>query len=225
MANNKQLSVIIPTLNEQKSLPALLSFLTSDPSIEVIVADGGSSDKTVDIAIEMGCIVTISEPGRALQMNQGASKATSEVLLFLHADSQLPSNFKQSIITVIQSGFIGGAHKITFFPESIGLKMIAWGSNIRGTYLQSYYGDQGIFVRNDVFHQLGKFPLLVLMEDVAFSKILRRHGKTVLLDKPIVSSSRRFLKYGVMRTILTMQWIKFLYFLGVSPTTLKKLYS
>jgi rSAM/selenodomain-associated transferase 2 len=222
------LSVIIPVLNEAKTLPRLLTQLQSEglinPQLEVIMVDGGSTDGSRELAIGLGARVVTCPPGRSEQLNKGAALAQGEVMVFLHADSQIPPGFSDQIIKAVDSGYLGGAHRIVFSPDNGLLKLIAWGSNLRGKYRQNYYGDQGIFVTKDVFQALGGFPDQELMEDLEFGRRLKKLGTTFFLPGPLITSSRRFTKNGIIRTLLLMQWLKLLYKLGVSTKRLKKLY-
>lgn len=225
---NNSISVIIPTLNEAENIKRLLTQLTHETNIkvEVIVSDGGSDDGTKEIVLASGVKLLNSPRGRGKQLNNGAKYAKGKILLFLHADSILPANYEQQITKAVAAGYIGGAHCIQFSPTNSFLKIVAWGSNVRGKYLKSYYGDQGIFVLREVFEELGGFSTEPLMEDVAFSKKMCRYSKggTVFLVNPITTSSRRFLENGVIKTWLKMQLVKLMYVLGFSVDTLKKIY-
>ncbi len=224
------LSIIIPVLNEAEALPGLLSRLQEEVqanphlNLEIVVVDGGSTDGSREVAKEPAARLVRSERGRSKQLNRGAALARGKVLVFLHADSQISPGFSSRIVKAVDSGSVGGAHHVMFSPANGWLKLVAWGSNLRGRYLKSYYGDQGIFVRKDVFRQLGGFPDQELMEDLEFSRKLRKAGPTVFLPGCLLTSSRRFIKGGILKTLLLMQWLKILYLIGVSPQRLKKLY-
>lgn len=217
-------SVIIPTLNEQENLARLLPHLTACNRLEIIVVDGGSTDGTVTMAKQYGVQCLETSPGRGWQMNAGAAQASGSIFLFLHADSKVPDGLFNAVREVIAGGYIGGCCLLKFNEKSVLLKIIAWGSNVRARFLKSFYGDQGIFVRGDVFTRLGGFKKLPLMEDAEFSRRLTRMGAVTVVRQTITTSARRFNKGGIMKTLLKMQLLKIMFYLGFSPTVLKKLY-
>lgn len=220
------ISVIIPTLNEAAVLKTTLSHLKSisDPGVELIVVDGGSSDETPLIAGEYGKVLS-SARGRALQMNLGAQMASGEILLFLHCDS-LPEKGVFSAIRreMADPSCPGGCLSLQFADSHPAFRLIEWGSNWRARWLGWMYGDQAIFVNRKSFTQLKGFPEIELMEDLAFSRALKQLGRPVLLPLKIITSSRRFRKFGIWKTLSLMQYIKLRYLLGKSPAELAKLY-
>ncbi len=227
----ERLSIVIPALNEAQRLPETLramaagaSLQVTDASLEVIVVDGGSSDATLEIAQQHGCQTLVSRPGRARQMNAGAALATGENLLFLHADTLLPSGYQPAIEDCLSAGCIAGAFRLSIADSSSSLRWVAWGANARARYRQFPYGDQGLFLRSHDFFRLGGYCDLAIMEDFELVQRLRRRGRVGLLDQSICTSARRWQKRGVLKTTLINQLCIAAYRLGCSSTTIAKLY-
>ena len=220
------LSVIIPTLNEQENLPAAIASARAPAVREIIVVDGGSSDGTTRIAAERADRVLHAPRGRAAQMNAGAAVARGRVLLFLHADTRLPAGFDAAIIHALtDSDVIGGRFDVCLLPSSPLLWLTAALMNLRSRLTRIATGDQAMFVRAGVFRELGGFEDIPLMEDVALSRALKRRGRIACLRQQVVASSRRWRQDGVMRTILLMWTLRFLYFCGVPPHRLQRVYA
>lgn len=223
-----QLSVIIPTLNEEKNISELIDFIKNEKiQAEIIVSDADSNDRTREISENKGAKVVISKKAsRGLQLNRGAELATSPILLFLHADSTLEKSALSSLVNKMkpESEKIGGCFSLKIESEDPFLKFISWSSNLRAKYLNLIFGDQGIFIKKEFFKSLGGFPEIELMEDWEFSKKMKKAGKLLFLDKRIYTSARRWEEHGVLRTILLMHKIKILYLFGYSPEKLKKIY-
>lgn len=219
------ISVIIPTLNEAENIRSTLEHLQRwEKHLQIIVADGGSTDGTPDLVA--GPAEVIRAPrGRASQMNSGAKEAGGDVLLFLHSDTRLPPDSPEQIGAALQApGVVGGAFRVKIDSPGLFFYLASLGSNLRASLTGLYFGDQAIFVRREVFHQIGGFPDIELMEDWKFSRSLHQAGKTVLLPGPAVTSARRWLLNGKWRTAWLMYKIKLLYLLGASPGELKKMY-
>ncbi|MGS2722378.1 TIGR04283 family arsenosugar biosynthesis glycosyltransferase [Porticoccus sp. GXU_MW_L64] len=197
------ISVIIPTLNEQQALPATLDSLQGQAALrEVIICDGGSSDRTLDIARsytnhlpELQCLN--APKGRASQMNAAASKAGGEWLLFLHADTVLPRGALQAIASCSADA---GVFLHRFSGSHWGLRLISALHNSRFRRTGIMYGDQGIFVRAELFLQLGGYPQ-ELMEDIRFSEKLLEHTRPVQLEQTLITDSRKFEQLGVWRAL------------------------
>jgi rSAM/selenodomain-associated transferase 2 len=219
------LSVIIPVLNEAETIAHTLQHLQAT-TVEIILVDGGSTDNTVEIAQARGVKVILSpEPGRAMQMNTGAKYATGNILLFLHADTQLPKNYLQQVEETLEKPkTIAGAFQLKINSPNPLLRVIEKGVNARSRFLQMPYGDQGIFLKKETFEHMGGFPNLPLMEDFQLMQNLRKQGKIRLASAKVLTSARRWEKLGVIRTTLINQMVIIGYFLGVSPTRLKQWY-
>jgi rSAM/selenodomain-associated transferase 2 len=196
-------SVIIPTLNEEKALPETLhQLLRQSGDFEVIVVDGGSIDHTGDIVRgESGVRLLTAPKGRASQMNTGAQHATGNWLLFLHADTQLPEGALARLNTLetdaaVQAG--GFLHQ--FSGTDWRLRTLSYLNNLRCRCSKVMYGDQAMFVRRTLFEWLGGFPNEPILEDVLFSRKLVRIITPVLLAPPVITDSRKFVQMGIWRS-------------------------
>jgi rSAM/selenodomain-associated transferase 2 len=214
----ERISIIIPAVNEARPIEKTLASTQTGTNVEVIVADGGSQDDTVAIASGWGAKVLSIPKGRAKQMNLGAAAATGEILLFLHADTLLPLGFDVMVrAALVKPHAIAGAFRLQIDSPLSSLRLIEWGVNWRSRLLQMPYGDQAIFLRSSVFHQLGQFPDLPMMEDFELVRRLKRNGRIVIVPAPVITSPRRWLKQGVCQTTLKNQIAIIAYLLGVSP--------
>ena len=225
METPQKISVIIPILNEAKILEKTLSQLQPELGYhELIVVDGGSTDASVKIAENYGKVI-ISERGRAKQLNAGAAAATGDILIFLHADIWLEPGALISVATAISSGYVGGGFRQKIDEKRVLYRLIEIAGDFRGRYLKVFYGDSGIFLARTNFQKIGGFPDVPILEEMEFSKGLRRLGKTTLLTPYIHISARRWEARGIVRTTLNNWLITLIYFLGVSPEKLARLYS
>jgi len=218
-----KLSIIIPVLNEQNSIAAFLQSLQSlrEAGSELIVVDGGSSDDTVVSALGLCDKLLNAEKGRALQMNMGANAASGAVLLFLHADTRLPSNADKIILTSIaNSKRCWGRFDVKLSSDSSLFRLIAGMMNFRSRVTGIATGDQAIFVSADIFRQIGGFQNIPLMEDIAISKQLKKISTPICLHEKVTTSSRRWEEQGSWKTILLMWRLRWAYFLGEDPKVL-----
>jgi len=208
-------------------LPDLLQGLASlrARGHEVIVVDGGSNDGSVALARAGADRVLVETPGRARQMNRGAAVAQGEVLVFLHADSRLPSATDTLIRAALASAGAGwGWFDVRLSHPGWLYQLIAGSMNWRARLTRVCTGDQTLFVRRDLFERVGGFPAIALMEDVAMSKRLRRSGRPALPAAKVRASSRRWQENGVVSTVLFMWKLRLLYFIGVAPEKLLQQY-
>ncbi len=215
------ISIIIPTLNEERVITKTLAGLLLNSNCEVIVADGGSSDATLELAEKMDC-KTISGPsGRARQMNLGAACATAKILLFLHADTLLPVNFPALVqAAVARPNFAAGAFSLAIDEPAKNLAFIARMTNLRSRLLHLPYGDQAIFTTREIFMAVGGFAEIAIMEDFVFIKNARKRGAIIILPEYATTSARRWQNMGIVKTTIINQLIVIGYRLGIPPATL-----
>ena len=219
------ISVIIPTLNEEANLPVTLRLLAERSDVELIVVDGGSIDRTVEIAQLFTPFVFVTRAGRAYQLNLGARHATGDILLFLHADTfLLPGALDELQRRIVGDGAVGGAFDLNIDSPRRLCKLVAKVASRRSRLLGLPYGDQGIFVWRQVFEALNGFPDLAIREDIAFARRLRRAGRLTFLRSGLITSGRRWNANGVLKTTFVNWWVTLLFFLRVSPRYLRGFY-
>jgi rSAM/selenodomain-associated transferase 2 len=219
-------SVIVPVLDEEKTIATMLDALIALAPHEIIVVDGGSTDRTAEICQQFDVKVMVSARGRARQMNSGAKAASGDILLFLHADTTLPNSaFDDIRLALGDCRYVGGRFDVELAGQHWMLKVIGAMINYRSRLSKVSTGDQAIFVRRFVFEQIGGYPDIPLMEDVAFCRMLRHTGEIACLKSRVMTSARRWEIDGVWRTILRMWALKLLYLAGVSPNRLKQYYA
>jgi len=220
------ISAIVPALNEADALPETIQNLKTNPEIaEIIVADGGSRDRTVGVARELGCMVVVSERGRGTQMRAGAAAAQNGVLMFVHADTWLPRNAAHAALNCLRDPVVvaGGFWKV--FRDS---PLLLLGSRLKCTVRlfagRRIMGDQCIFVRREALEAIGGVPDVPLMEEFELCRRLRKVGRLALAEATVSTSARRFRKLGVLRTYWRMWWVTMLWRVGVSPAKLRAMY-
>ena len=219
-------SIIIPTLNEEKTIESCLSALQPlRNNCEIIIVDGGSIDNTRVIARSLADKVVSSDKGRARQMNNGARYASGNVLIFLHADTSLPENALQLIQQKLNSSRKWGRFDIQLSGKHFMLKVIAQMMNWRSRLTGIATGDQVIFVTRLAFEKAGQYPEINLMEDIAICKALKKISPPICLKAKVISSGRRWERYGIYKTILLMWNIRLRYFFGADPQILAFLYT
>jgi len=224
------ISVIIPTLNEHTVLAHTVTHTGTLGFDELIVVDGGSTDGTLQLA-KASCArtanarVIMASQGRARQMNAGANISHGDTLLFLHADTLLPANAEHIIkATLTDQAVVGGRFDVRFDSSSRWGLMISSLMNRRSRLTGISTGDQAIFVRRRTFEQLRGFSDIPLMEDIEFSVRLKRAGRIAALRETVTTSFRRWEAQGPLRTILLMWTLRFMYWMGVSPSRLNLWY-
>ena len=220
-----KLSIIMPVLNEGEGIAAALDALAVLRALgtEVMVVDGGSRDATIQRARLRADRVIAAPPGRGLQMNAGADKASGDVLLFLHADTRLPADADHVVLNGLErSGGVWGRFDAEIEGQSPLLVVIAWLMNLRSRLTGIATGDQAMFVRRDAFQAAGGFAAIPLMEDIELCKRLRRVSRPLCLRERVVTSGRRWEKDGVLNTVVLMWRLRLAYFLGADPKTLAR---
>ncbi len=219
------ISVIIPALDEEARLPATLTAVRLGTPHEIIVVDGGSSDRTAEVARAHDCIVLTTSPGRAAQMNAGAAIATGEILLFLHADTLPPPDYSELVrSSLAERGVAGGAFEFAIAGEFLGRRLVERGTNWRARWRQLPYGDQGIFVRRTTFIEVGGFAALPIMEDYELVRRLRSVGTIAIAPGVALTSGRRWQRLGAIGTTLFNQMMILGYLTGISPARLARWY-
>lgn len=197
------ISVVIPVWNEAKALPETLRTVSQqEGDFEIIVADGGSTDSTREIAARFPRVRLTSAPkGRASQMNAGAGVARGDWLLFLHADTVLPEGaiVRLNAASPVEDYEAGAFHQ-RFTGAHWMLRLVSWLHNTRCRLTGIFYGDQAIFVRRDLFVRLGGYPTVPILEDVLFSEKLKKATRPVLLDERVLTDSRKFEQHGIVRS-------------------------
>lgn len=219
-----RISVIIPALNEEAAIAGCVAAVRAlDPGVEVIVADGGSSDATAERAAAAGALVVAAPRGRGPQCNAGAALATGEVLLFLHADTALPARAFPILRELLADPAVAVAKfRLSFDTRhwllDLAARLMWWDS------LLTSYGDQGIVIRRALFDALGGFPDWPLFEDVRLFELARARTAVHVVPAAVVTSARRFLAHGVLPQLLHDLWLWLQYLAGVSPHAIARRY-
>ena len=221
----ERISIIIPTLDEAATIIPTLQSTENAVNVERIVVDGGSTDETLQMAHLWGARVFVSSAGRARQMNRGANAATGELFLFLHADTRLPEAFDDYVRQVLdQPGVIAGAFQLRIDASSRGLSLVGEMANWRSRILQIPYGDQAIFLRANLFRDLGGFHDMPILEDFELVRRLRRRGQIKIAPVAALTSARRWENHGIWYTTILNQVAVLAYCLGIQPARIARWY-
>jgi len=222
-----RLSIVIPALNESENLARNLpDLVTREPDAEVLVVDGGSEDDSREAVARIPSVRWLAgERGRARQMNAGARAAHGDVLVFLHADTVLPDRAGAAIHeALVDPDVVGGRFDVRLDSRRILLAVVGWMMNQRSRLTGISTGDQAIFARRKAFDAVGGFADIPLMEDIDFTRRLKRLGGMAALRQRVITSARKWEREGVVRTIVLMWTLRLLYTLGVSPARLHRWY-
>jgi len=244
---NKSISVIIPSFNEERRIRACIESAQRINPLEVIVVDGGSTDRACEIAQEAGAIVIRSSKGRGIQMNKGASFAKGKVLLFLHADTIMPETeisslchpelgsgsqgmlkqVQHDIMESVTDEYIGGFFRLKFDDNSLSTRLVEIFANLRARLFSLPYGDQAIFTKRDIFKKIGGFREYPFLEDIDFVMRARKFGRFKYIPLHVIASSRRLKKgYPLSPVFVSLRnaIIALLFVVGISPLRLERLY-
>jgi rSAM/selenodomain-associated transferase 2 len=225
-----RLAIVMPVLNEEAVLDAALARLgpLRERGALVVVADGGSSDGGVMLAERHADRVLATPRGRAEQMNAGAAAALADpsidVLVFLHADTQLPPDADRAIERACRTALAWGRFDVRIESDLALLRLVAALMNVRSRWTGISTGDQAIFATRALFERSGGFAALPVMEDIAFCRRARRLARPIALRERVTTSARRWQRHGVLRTVLLMWWLRLAYFLGADPARLAAVY-
>jgi len=218
LGTGSSVSVIIPTLNEEAIIEKLLESIRESSPHEIIVADGGSTDRTMEIAKASGARVIAASRGRASQMNLAASAATGEFLLFLHADTFPPEHFPVIIAgTLNRPSTAAGAFRFNLDGDLAASALIEFLVQVRCFFQNTPYGDQGIFIRRHLFRHLGGYPEMPVLEDIHFIRHLKKIGRVRTARESALTSPRRWQHGGVVRTFIRHQLMLAAYYLKIPP--------
>jgi rSAM/selenodomain-associated transferase 2 len=222
-----RLSVIVPVLNEERAIGRTLDKIRlAAPVAELIVVDGGSTDRSLQIASTLGAQTLTAPRGRARQMNLGAAAAHGDALIFVHADTLVPAAFASDVATALaDASVVGGRFDLEMDESSLAWRLLAKLISLRSRIMHTATGDQAIFVRRNVFLDMGGFAEIDLCEDIDFARRLKRRGHIACLRTRVMTSARRWRQKGLLRTVLRMWFIKSLFLAGVSPAWLRRYYA
>lgn len=217
-AGLERIAVIVAALDEEECLARTLDSVLRATDVELVVVDGGSQDRTVDIARVHGARIVHAVRGRASQMNAGAAATSAPILVFLHADTELPAGWDASVRAILGRPRVSaGAFRLSFGRAPFLLRCIAHGANLRARWLELPYGDQALFVRAEAFAAAGGFPDVPIMEDVVLVRRLAARGRVALADRSVITSARRWNERGTVRTSALNSVCLAAHVCGVSP--------
>lgn len=220
----RSVAVLIPALNEERRIAACVESARAAGATEVVVSDAGSDDRTAEIATAAGAKVLSSVRMRSRQLNAAAAGCSSDALIFLHADTTLPSGAALLAADALNSGNIFGGFRISFTERESRLRIAEVMINLRTQLTRCPWGDQAQFLSRETFLRLGGFREIPMMEDYDLAIRMKRQGPTVVLPQKVQTSGRRFLKKGVLRTAATNWRIILAYRLGTDPAELERIY-
>jgi rSAM/selenodomain-associated transferase 2 len=222
----RRITIVMPVLNEAAGIVQALQALAPlrAHGHRVIVVDGGSTDGSLALAQALADGVVTSRPGRAAQMNAGAALSEEDCLLFLHADTELPPNADSAVLRALAAGAQWGRFDVRIQGRSRWLPVVATLMNLRSRLSGIATGDQAIFVRRQLFTELGGYAPLPLMEDIELCQRLRAHSPPACLRERVLTSGRRWDQRGAWRTIVLMWRLRWLYWRGAAPADLARLY-
>ncbi|MBI2301439.1 MAG: TIGR04283 family arsenosugar biosynthesis glycosyltransferase [Armatimonadetes bacterium] len=221
------LSLVIPTFNEAELLPSCLLALGRPAGVEIVVADGGSSDDTVALAHELGARVAACDPGpRAEQLNQAVAECRGEAILFLHADARLPAHGLTAVEQCLQDRpeVVAGCFTMRLDDARRGYRAIAWCGDVYCRVTRTLFGDRAMFVRREAFERVGGFRPLAVMEEVDLGRRLRRVGKLAMVSGPVISSARQFHRQGAVRLVGKILVACTAFELGVPAEVIRQFY-
>jgi hypothetical protein len=218
------ISVIIPTLNEEKHIEKAIGNALSD-EVEIVVVDGGSSDNTVYLAEKAGVAVVRARKGRASQQNRGATMSSGRVLLFLHADTILPEGYVDHVYEALMDPVLWlGAFRFKTDLRSPAMQLIEWAANFRSSHLNLPFGDQAFFMQKRIFEEMGGFSDVSIAEDLYLARQIAKKGRVVTLLVPVITSARKWRSMGTLRFSMMNLIITAGCCLGVSPNRLARLH-
>ncbi len=219
------ISIIIPVLDEETSIPGLLDHLRRFRDAEILVVDGGSRDRTRELVRRGGLRLLTSAPGRGRQQNRGAAAATGDILLFLHSDTRLPADGPDHVRRLLaRPGVAAGAFRLAIQAKGVSYRLIEAGANLRSRLLQLPWGDQALFMKKEIFESAGGFPDQPLLEELVLLQRLKPLGRIALAGAAVTTSARRWQRYGILRTTLLNQLILAGFLCGVAPERLAAIY-
>lgn len=228
---HSNVSIIVPVLNEHPSTLDNLADLAHRGEVEeIIVVDASDQLETIDKLNTLQAqfdrlrVIFTTPPGRARQMNQGVAHAKGRILWFIHADTRVPDGAATCIGDCISTSQPWGRFDVRFSNSSKRMQLVAFAMNLRSALTGVCTGDQAIFISRDLFQKLGGFPEIAIMEDVALTKQLRHQARAIRIRQQVTTSARRWESHGYLKTIVQMWLMRLLFWLGISPNTLVRLY-
>jgi rSAM/selenodomain-associated transferase 2 len=227
----KKLSAIVPMLNEERAIASTLDAIAAGASgaeviVEIIVVDGGSSDRSREEARPRCARLLVTRRGLACQMNAAAAAAVGDALVFVHADTLVPPTFAGDIAAALADpAVVGGRFDLRLDDDAPALRLIGWLISARSRLSRTGTGDQVIFVRREVFERLGGYRDIALCEDLDLARRLKRAGRVACLRSQVTASARQWRERGVLATTARMWFIRIAFLLGVSPSRLAHLYN